>query len=53
MSLTRLGYREMGLELISLGEDHSHQSKRPPRMKEKRVDRAGEPIKLLLEEALR
>ena len=52
MSLTRLGYRELGLELVSLREDHSHRPKWPPIAEEKRDDKVGDPIKLLLEEAL-
>ena len=30
MSLMRLGYTELGLELFSFGKDHSHRPKRPP-----------------------
>ena len=52
MSPLRLGYRELGLELVSLGEDHSHIPKGPPMAKEKRDNRAGDPIKLLLKESL-
>jgi hypothetical protein len=52
MSPTRSGYRELGLELVSLGEDHSRRPKRPPMAEEKRDDGAVDPIKLLLEEAL-
>jgi hypothetical protein len=48
----RSGYRELGLELISLGEDHSFQPKKPPMVDEKRDDGARDPIKLLLEESL-
>jgi hypothetical protein len=52
MSPTRSGYRELGLELVELGEEHSHQPKQPPMVEEKRDDGAGDPIKLLLEESL-
>jgi hypothetical protein len=52
MSPARLGYRELGLELVYLGEEHSHQPKHHPMAKEKRDDGAGDPIKLLLEESL-
>jgi hypothetical protein len=38
MSLTRSGYRELGLELFELGEEHSHQPKQPSRAEEKRYD---------------
>jgi hypothetical protein len=48
----RSGYRELGLKLISLGEDHSHQPKWPPMVEEKRDDGVGDPIKLLLKESL-
>ena len=50
MSPTRFEYREFGLELVSL--DHSRRPKRPPMAEEKRDDRARDPIKSLLEEAL-
>ena len=52
MSSARSGYRELGLELVSLGEDHSHCPKYPPIAEEKRDNGAGYPIKLLLEESL-
>jgi hypothetical protein len=52
MSPTRLGYRDLGLELVSLRDDYSHQPKRPPMVEEKRDDRVGDPFKTLLEEAL-
>jgi hypothetical protein len=48
----RSGYRELGLELVSLEENHSHPPKKPPMVEEKRDDGAGDPIKLLLEESL-
>jgi hypothetical protein len=51
-SPTRSRYRELGLKIISLGEDHSHQPKQPPMVNEKRDDGAGDLIKLFLEEAL-
>ena len=52
MSLTRSGYRELGLELVQLEEGHPRQTKPPPMAEEKRHDGAGDPIKMLLEEAL-
>ena len=52
MSPTRLGYRESGLELVSLGQDHSLHPKQPPMVEEKRDDEEGDPIKSLLEESL-
>ena len=50
MSPTRSGYREFGLELVSL--DHSHHPKWPPMVEEKINDGAEDPIKSLLKEAL-
>jgi hypothetical protein len=52
MSPKILGYRELGLELVELGEEHSHHTKKPPMAKEKRDDRVIYHIKLLLKEAL-
>jgi hypothetical protein len=48
----RLGYRELGLELVSIGYDRSHRLKQPPMEKEKRDDRAGDHFKMLLKESL-
>ena len=50
MSPTRSEYREFGLEIVSL--DHSRRPKQPPMVEEKRDGGAGDPIKLMLEEAL-
>ena len=50
MSPTRSGYREFGLELVSLY--HSRRPKRPPMAEEKRDNGAGDPIKSLLKESL-
>jgi hypothetical protein len=36
MSPMRLGYWELGLELVELGEEHSYWSKQPPMIEEKR-----------------
>ena len=52
MSPTRSGYRELGLELVQLEEDRPRRTKPPPMAEEKRDDGAGDPIKMLLEEAL-
>ena len=52
MSPTRSGYRELGLELVQLEEGHPRQTKPPPMAEEKRDDGAGDPIKMLLEDAL-
>ena len=46
------GYRELRFELVSLGDDHCHHSKKPPMHKEKRYDIEGDPIKLLQKECL-
>ena len=51
MSPKRSEYREFGLELVSL--DHYRHPKRAPMVEEKREDGAGDPIKLMLEEALK
>jgi hypothetical protein len=52
MSPTRSGYRELGLELVSLEDNHSHQPKWPPMVEEKRDKGEEDPIKLFLVEAL-
>ena len=52
MSLTRSGYRHLGLELVQLEEGHPRRIKPPPMAEENRDDGAGVPIKMLLEEAL-
>ena len=52
MSLTRSGYKELGLELISLEEKISRTPKRPLMAGEKKDDGTGDPFKLLIEEAL-
>ena len=52
MSPTRSGYRELGLELVQLEEGRPRRTKPPPMVEEKRDDGVGDPIKMLLEEAL-
>jgi hypothetical protein len=52
MSLTRLGYRELGLELVYLEENRCLQPKHPPMVEEKRDVGEKCPIKFLLAEAL-
>jgi hypothetical protein len=52
MSPTRLGYKELGLELVSLEDKISHTPKRPLMVGEKKDDGIGDPFKILLEEAL-
>jgi hypothetical protein len=52
MSPTRSGYRELGLELVSLEENFSCMPKKPSMEGEKKDDGTGDPFKMLLEEAL-
>jgi hypothetical protein len=51
MSPTRSGYRELGLELVSLEENHLT-TQEPPMEEEKRDEGAGDSINLFLEESL-
>jgi hypothetical protein len=51
MSPTRSGYRELGLDLVSLEEKCSHPPKKPPMVEEKRENRFGYPTKLFIEES--
>jgi hypothetical protein len=52
MSPTRSEYRKLGLELVSLEENHSRTPKKPSMVEEKKNDGADDPISLLLEQAL-
>jgi hypothetical protein len=52
MSPMRLGYRELGLELVSLEDNRSLLPKKPTMKKVKRDDGAWDHINLLLEESL-
>eukprot|EP00253_Pinus_taeda_P030566 PITA_30566 len=52
MSPTRSGYKELGLKLVEPLQDQPRKSRRPPRADEKKDEGAGDPIKILLEEAL-
>jgi hypothetical protein len=52
MSPTRSGYRELGLELVSLEENFSHTPKKPSMVGEKKYDGTGDPFKMFLEESL-
>jgi hypothetical protein len=52
MSPTRLEYKELGLELVSLEEISSRMPKRPPMAGENKYDGTGDPFKLLIEESL-
>ena len=52
MSPTRYEYRKLGLELVSLEDNRSRTPKKPSMAEEKKNDRAGDSINLLLEQAL-
>ena len=52
MSETRSGYKELGLELVSLEDKSSRTPKRPLMEGENKDDDIGDPFKLLIEEAL-
>eukprot|EP00253_Pinus_taeda_P029008 PITA_29008 len=52
MSPTRSGYKELGLELVEPLQDQPPKSRRPPMADEKKDEGAGDPIKILLDEAL-
>jgi hypothetical protein len=52
MSPTRSGYKELGLELVSLEDKISRTPKRPLMEGEKKDDGTRDPFKMLLEEAL-
>jgi hypothetical protein len=52
MSLTRIGYKELGLELFSLQEKIYLMPKRPIMEGEKNYDGIGDPFKMFLEESL-
>jgi hypothetical protein len=45
-------YSKLGLELVSLEENHSRTPKKPSMVEEKKNDGADDPISLLLEQAL-
>jgi hypothetical protein len=48
----RLGYKELGLELVSLENKISRTPKRPLMAGENKYDEIGDPFKMLLEESL-
>ena len=52
MSPTRLEYKELGLELVSLEKKSSRMPKRPLMAGENKYDGTGDPFKLLIEESL-
>ena len=53
MSPTRSEYSKLGLELVSLEDNHSCTPKKPSMVEEKKNDVADDPISLLLEQALK
>jgi hypothetical protein len=52
MSPTRSEYSKLGLELVSLEDNHSRTPKKPSMVEEKKNDGVDDPINLLLEQAL-
>jgi hypothetical protein len=52
ISLTRSKYINLGLELVSLEENHSRTPKKPSMEEEKKNNGEDDPISLLLEQAL-
>jgi hypothetical protein len=48
MSSMRSRYRELGLEVVSLGHDHSHNPKKPPMVGENTNDGEGNHINMFL-----
>jgi hypothetical protein len=52
MSPTRSGYKELGLELVSLEEKISRMPKRPLMVGENKYDGTRDPFKMFLEESL-
>ena len=52
MSPTRFEYRKLGLDIISLEDNHSHTPKKPSMAEENKNNVADDPINLLLEQAL-
>jgi len=49
----RSGYKELGLELVEPLQDQPHKSQQPPMVDEEKDEGAGDPIKILLKEALK
>ena len=48
----RSGYKELGLDLVEPLQDQPRKTRRPPMVEGKKDEGAGDPIKILLEEAL-
>ena len=53
MSPTRLGYKELGLDLVEPLQDQPHKPRQALMREEKKDEEVGDPIKILLEEALK
>ena len=53
MSPTRSGYKELGLDLVELLQDQPRKPRRMPMGDEKKYEGVGDPIKILLKEALK
>ena len=52
MSPMRLGYKELGLELIEPFQYRARKPQWPPMVEENKYEGGGYPFKILLEEAL-
>jgi len=52
MPPTRLGYKELGLNLVEPLQDQPHKTLRHPMAEENKDEGARDPFKMLLEEAL-
>ena len=52
MSPTRFEYSKLGLELVSLEDNHSHMPKKPSMVEENKNDGAEDSTNILLEQAL-
>jgi hypothetical protein len=48
----RSRYKELGLDLVEPLQDHPRKPRRPPMGDEKKDEGTGDPIKILLDEAL-
>ena len=46
------GYKELGLELVEALQDQPRKCRRPPMADENKDEAVGDPIKILLKEAL-
>jgi len=53
MSPTRSRYKELGPELVEPLQDQPHKTRQPPMVEENKYERARDPFKIFLEEALK